>query len=53
MPGVRGQYMSDYWSAVDYNPLQKQDSYVMWDADLSFYSANDMFERDCVHQQHR
>ena len=41
VPGVRGQYMSDYWSAVDYNPLQKQDSYVMWDADLSFHSAND------------
>ena len=42
VPGVRAQYSSDYWSAVDYNPLQKQDSYIMWDADLSYNSANDM-----------
>jgi iron complex outermembrane receptor protein len=38
---VRGQYSSDYWSSVDYNPLQKQDSYVIWDADLSYYAPND------------
>lgn len=38
VPGVRAQYSSDYWSSVDYNPLQKQESYVMWDADLSYFS---------------
>jgi iron complex outermembrane receptor protein len=43
VPGVRAQYSSDYWSSVDYNPLQKQDSYVIWDADLSYYAANDVW----------
>jgi len=39
-PGVRVQYSSDYWSAVDYNPLQKQDSYTMYGADISYEAAD-------------
>ena len=41
VPGVRGQYSTSYWAAVDYNPLQKQDAYTIWDADLSYYAPND------------
>ncbi|MBL8270873.1 TonB-dependent receptor [Steroidobacter sp.] len=41
VPGVRAQYSADYWSSVDYNRLQKQDAYVMWDADLSYFSSNE------------
>jgi iron complex outermembrane receptor protein len=36
VPGVNVQYSGKYWSAVDYNPLQKQDAYAMWGADLLF-----------------
>ena len=39
-PGVAVQYSDEYWTAVDYNPLQKQDSFYMVDASLTFRSAN-------------
>jgi iron complex outermembrane receptor protein len=40
VPGVRAQYSSSYWSAVDYNALQKQDAYTIYGADLMFESAS-------------
>jgi iron complex outermembrane receptor protein len=40
VPGIRAQYSSSYWSAVDYNPLQKQDAYTMWGADLTYTAAS-------------
>jgi iron complex outermembrane recepter protein len=40
VPGIRAQYSSSYWSAVDYNPLQRQESYTMWGADLTYTSAS-------------
>lgn len=36
VPGVRVQYSSSYWSAVDYHPLQKQDSYAMYGAEIAY-----------------
>lgn len=36
VPGVRVQYSSSYWSAVDYHPLQKQDSYAMYGAEVAY-----------------
>ena len=41
IPGVRLQYSGSYWSAVDYHPLQKQDAYVTYGADLTFMSATE------------
>jgi len=38
--GATAQYSAAYWAAVDYNPLQRQDSYTRWDADLSYHSAD-------------
>jgi iron complex outermembrane receptor protein len=39
VPGLNAQYSSSYWSAVDYNPLQRQESYTVWGADLTYDSG--------------
>lgn len=36
IPGVNLQYSSSYWSAVDYHPLQKQDAFTIYGADLTW-----------------
>ncbi|MCS6946684.1 MAG: TonB-dependent receptor, partial [Steroidobacteraceae bacterium] len=41
VPSIALQYSADYWTAIDYNPLQRQDSYTMVDADVTFRSANE------------
>lgn len=41
VPGLYAQYSASYWSAVDYNPLQKQDAYTMYGADLTFRPASE------------
>lgn len=40
VPGIAVQYAADFWTAVDYNPLQRQDAFVMWDASLAWESAD-------------
>jgi iron complex outermembrane receptor protein len=39
VPSVAVQYSDAYWTAVDYNELQRQDSFVMWDANLAYESS--------------
>jgi iron complex outermembrane recepter protein len=39
--GAHARYSAGYWSAVDYNPLQKQDAFTMLGAALSYHSEND------------
>lgn len=39
-PGVGVQYSDAYWTAVDYNPLQRQDSFFMYDVFVNFTSAS-------------
>lgn len=41
--GVNVQYSSSYWSAVDYNPLQKQDAFTIYGVDLSYVSPSEIF----------
>lgn len=38
--GLSAQYSADYWAAVDYNPLEKQKSYMTWGADLTYRAAS-------------
>jgi hypothetical protein len=40
VPSLSGQYSSSHWTAVDCNPLQKQKSFVMWDAVVTFSTAD-------------
>ncbi len=39
-PGIAAQHSSAYWTAVDYNPLQRQQSFTMYDADITFQPAS-------------
>jgi iron complex outermembrane receptor protein len=39
--GVAAQYSAAYWAAVDYNPLQRQQSFTKWDADLGYHGVDD------------
>lgn len=41
VPGANLVYSSSYWSAVDYNPLQKQDAYTMYGADLAYKAPDE------------
>ncbi len=41
IPGVSVQMSSSYVVAADYNPLQKQDSFTMVDADIAWVSADE------------
>lgn len=39
--GGNVRYSSSYWSAVDYNPLQRQDSYAALGLNLGYHAEND------------
>ena len=43
VPGINLQYSSSYWTGVEYNTLQKQDSYTTYGATLAVESPDKKF----------